>query len=111
MVGLLFGIKNILTKIGPEECAYKIHIHSERYQTPKYSVNIELQKDAIKENSSRKLLEVLPQLQDSENFNVSLNLEWPNVETDKLAQLIREMAKTNPDSLFNLEISGMLEKT
>ena len=106
---VLYAIRNLITRVGPVDCQVHLAITAQRFTYPKFNIAVEFTKENIRESSAKAILETLPRLQGPDLFTSTLTLDKEGTPVDTISQLLRELPKTNADTLFKLEIAGSKE--
>lgn len=108
---VLYPIRNLITLVKQDpSCAITIHISVRKFGFPQYSVVLDLNKDTLDNPSGKALYDVIAKLNDAEQVECALTLDWPNLPIDQLSRMIADMEKTASQILFSLEVIGEKER-
>jgi hypothetical protein len=108
----LYAIKNVITKLNPEEkCNLSLHLSAQRYAEPVYSITADFKKSDMADPSVKAFFDFIPKLhQNAEQFDLVLTLDWDEASIDDISKIMRDIKKT-ASAFFTLEISGIKEVT
>ena len=108
---VLYPMRNLITRVKQDpNCAIAVHITAKKFGAPQYSVVLSLNKETLDNPSGKALYDVIAKLNDAEQVECALTLDWPNLPVDRLGQMIAEMEKTASQIPFSLEIIGEKER-
>lgn len=108
---VISAINNLVTRVKPLDCTLDFSCNVERYNAPTYTIHIDLAKDDMDDATARIILDALPRFKNAELFEITLSVAWNKAAVRDVSQVLRDIAKTNEDTLFTLEISGVQERS
>ena len=108
---VLYPMRNLITRVKQDpNCAIAVQISAKKFGVPQYTVVLGLNKETLDNPSGKALYDVIAKLNDAEQVECALTLDWPNLPVDRLGQMIAEMEKTASQIPFSLEIIGEKER-
>jgi len=106
------AINNLITRVKPLDCTIELSYDIARFAAPKYTIYINFTKEDVDDTAARTILDALPRLNNTEKFDTALSVTWnTKASINEVSQVLRDIAKTNKETLFTLEISGMQERS
>jgi hypothetical protein len=108
---VLYPMRNLITRVKQDpNCAIAVQISAKKFGAPQYTVVLSLNKETLDSSSGKALYDVIAKLNDAEQVECALTLDWPNLPIDRLSQMIAEMEKTAAQIPFSLEVIGEKER-